>query len=77
MKRILLGLALVMMVGCAHPHKVIDTTTGTVYYTKKVKHIKRDGSVRFKDARTGSEVTLASSSVKRISKKEYKEGLGK
>ena len=77
MKRIVLGLALAMMVGCAHPHKVTDTATGTVYYTKKVKKIKRDGSVRFKDARTGAEVTLASSTVKRISKKEYKQGLGK
>jgi len=58
---------------CASYYRVKDPATGSVYYTEKVK---REGSAAmFKDARSGSDVTIQNSEIKEIEKKEYYEAL--
>ena len=65
-----------LVAGCASYYRVTDTQSGNVYYTKKVDTVKGgSGTVKLKDTRSGSVVTLQNSEVKEISKKEYKEGL--
>ena len=72
---VVLGLVF-LVAGCASYYRVTDTQSGNVYYTKKVSTVKGGGgAVKLTDTRTGSAVTLQSSEVKEISKKEYKEGL--
>ena len=48
--------------GCTSYYKVKDTQSGSVYYTTEVDR-SGSGHVKFKDANTGSEVTLQSSEV--------------
>ena len=67
----------VILVGCATYHKVTDPASGKVYYTKKIKQEKRGGTVMFTDDRTGAKITLQSSEVQKIPKKEYKEATKK
>jgi hypothetical protein len=55
---------------------VTDPTTKKVYYTEEVKTSK-SGGAKFKDAKTGSEVTVQNSEVKEISKDEFKAALAK
>ena len=66
---ILLGT--ILLSGCASYYKVKDTQSGSVYYTTEVDR-SGSGSVKFKDANTGSEVTLQSSEVLEINAEEYK-----
>ena len=66
----------VLVAGCACYYRVTDTQSGNVYYTNKVSTVKDGGgAIKLTDTRTGSMVTLQSSEVKKISKKEYKAGL--
>ena len=64
-----------LLAGCASYYKVTDPTSGKNYYSESVKE-KSDGSVRFKDANTGANVTLQSSEVHEISKDEFKANTG-
>jgi hypothetical protein len=64
-----------LVAGCASYYKVTDPTSGRVYYTDDVQIEKKGGTVKLKDARSKSVVTLQSSEVKEISKDEYKAGL--
>jgi hypothetical protein len=66
----------VTLVGCA-TYRVTDPTSGRVYYTKKIKQQKREGTVKFTDDRTGAKVTLQSSEIQKIPRKEYKEAVKK
>lgn len=66
-------LAACTLAGCSH-YKVTDPNSGKAYYTTDVDR-ERSGTVSFKSAADGSRVTLTSSEVKKISKKEYKAGL--
>lgn len=71
---VLSGAALLIAVvaaGCGGHYKVTDPASGKSYYTTDVDHA-RNGAIEFKDARTESKVTLMSSEVKKISRKEYK-----
>ena len=61
----------IVLSGCASYYKVTDTASGNVYYTTKIDKAK-SGSIKFKDANTGSDVTLQSSEVLKIKKEEYK-----
>jgi len=61
----------ILLSGCASYYKVKDTQSGSVYYTTEVDR-SGSGSVKFKDANTGSEVTLQSSEVLEINEEEYK-----
>ena len=65
------------VMGCGGGYyKVTDPGSGKVYYTNKVDQ-KSGGRVEFKDANTGSTVTLQSSEVLKIKKAEFKENTSK
>ena len=66
-------MCLVFLAGCGSYYKVTDPASKSVYYTENVEQLK-SGAVKFKDAKTGSEITLQSSEVKEIESKEFKEG---
>jgi hypothetical protein len=61
------ALSLVALVaGCVRYYQVNEPNgAGTTYYTTQVDELG-SGSVRFKDMRTGSRVTMTSSQVKEI-----------
>ncbi len=66
----------VLLAGCGGPSgyfMVRDPGSATSYYTTKID--TDDNTVKFKDEKTGSAVTLQSSEVKKISKEEYAKGL--
>jgi len=68
------GMAL-LLAGCATTHyKVTDPHSGNTYYTDKVENLS-GGTVKLKDVRTGSDVTIQNSEVMEISEEAYKEGL--
>jgi hypothetical protein len=75
-KRLLGAMALTMLVaGCGSYYQVRDPASSTQYYTTDVDKAGSAGAVKFKDAKTGSEITLQSSEVKEISKEDYNKGL--
>ena len=58
--------------GCSgNYYRVTDLATGKSYYTDKVEDAGKAGAVKFKDAKTGSKVTLQSSDVKEIKEEEF------
>ena|SRR5689334_11605334 len=61
------------LLGCSHYYRVTDPASGKTYYTQKIE--EKGGSVKIKDARTMSTVTLHSSEVKEISEEEYEAGV--
>ena len=61
------------LAGCTSYYKVTDPTTGRVYYTTELKQ-KGSGAATLKDARTGNTVTVQSSEVQKIEKKEFEQG---
>ena len=63
---------LAMVVGCGSYYKVTDPASKSIYYTDDIDQMK-GGAVKFRDARTGSDVTLQSSEVKEIESEEFKE----
>ena len=69
--RYVVVLALLVAVGCRH-YEVTDSATNNAYYTHRVKTAD-DGTVRFKDAKTGRKMELASASVQMISRREYRQ----
>lgn len=72
MKRLFLcALLAALVAGCGSYYKVTDPTSKNSYYTEDYDKMK-SGAIKFKDARSGSEVTLQSSEVKEVSKEEFK-----
>jgi len=72
MKRLLLCVLLTALItGCGGYYKVTDPTSKNSYYTEDYDMLKT-GAIKFKDARSGSDIILQSSEVKEISKDEYK-----
>jgi len=70
----------VLLAGCffgSNYYAVRDPASGTAYYTTDVDKAGTTGAVKFKDAKTGSTVTLQSSEVKEISKDEFAKGTAK
>jgi len=57
--------------GCSSYYRVTDPASGKSYYTDKVEDAGKAGAVKFKDAKTGSKVTLQSSDVKEINEEEF------
>ena len=55
-------------------YSVRDPGSGAQYYTTDVDKTGTTGAIKFKDAKSGSQVTLQSSEVKEISKDEYTKG---
>jgi hypothetical protein len=66
---------LVGIVGCGGYYMVKDPAGGNVYYTDKKPKEERGGAIKFTDKKTETSVTLQSSEVKKISKKEFKSAL--
>jgi hypothetical protein len=62
-----------LVTACGTYYKVKDPATGSIYYTEKVKR-EKGGAANFKDARSGSEVTIQNSEVKEIGKDEFDAG---
>jgi uncharacterized protein YceK len=74
MKRLVVFLICVaFLVGCGSYYKVTDPASKSVYYTESIDQMK-SGAVKFKDAKTGGEITLQSSEVKEIDSKEFEAG---
>jgi hypothetical protein len=69
----LVVLAAVLMAGCATYYKVTDPSSGRAYYTEKVQ--RKNGTIMFKDAKTGAEVTMTSSVVLEVSSDEFQKGM--
>jgi len=69
-------LAIVLVTaGCTTYYRVTDPSSGRMYYTDE---IKRSGSaVMFKDAKSGSQVTLQASEIKEISSEDYQKNTAK
>ena len=57
--------------GCSNYYRVTDPASGRSYYTHEVEDAGKAGAVKFKDAKTGSKVTMQSSDVKEISSEEF------
>jgi len=66
-------ICVVFLVGCGSYYKVTDPASKSIYYTENIDQMK-SGAVKFKDAKTGGEITLQSSEVKEIDSKEFQEG---
>jgi uncharacterized protein YceK len=66
-------ICVVFLVGCGSYYKVTDPASKNIYYTEAIEQMK-SGAVKFKDAKTGGEITLQSSEVKEIDSKEFQEG---
>jgi hypothetical protein len=62
--------------GCEAYYRVTDTNTDRVYYTDDL-HRTPNGSVRIADGRTGDEVTLQNSKIRRIDRSEFYTGRAK
>ena len=62
------------LAACAHYYKVTDPASGKVFYTQDVD--RKGSAVEFKDAQTGSAVTLQNSEVTKIDKQAYETGVG-
>ena len=75
LRAVLLTVApLVLLAGCASYYRVTDPTSGREYYTHDFER-SRDGSLKFKDGKTKSEVTLQNSEVSEIKKADYEKGI--
>jgi len=66
-----------ILAGCANYYKVTDPASQRVYYTEEVERPQRGTTIRFKDAKTGAEVTLPASEVIEVSSDEFKKGTAK
>ena len=74
-KLVLVSGLVFLLAGCASYYKVTDPVSGREYYTDDIDTKIGGGSVKLKDARTKSVITLQNSEVKEISEEEYKAGL--
>jgi hypothetical protein len=73
----LIAVALLAVVasGCTTYYRVKDTTSGRTYYTEEIK--RRNGTVTFRDTKSGAEITLPSSEISEIQEEEYKKNTAK
>ena len=75
MRRTLLNLCVLcalaaVLGGCSTYYRVNDPAGSKEYYTTDIDETKT-GAISFKDAKSGSEVRLQSSEVKKISEEEF------
>ena len=78
-KLMTIGLLIFLCLGitaCGNYYMVKDPSNGNTYYTEKVSK-ESGGAVKFKDANTGSDVTIQNSEVTEIPKEEYKKNTEK
>ncbi|HYS15490.1 MAG TPA: hypothetical protein VET45_01080 [Candidatus Binatia bacterium] len=62
--------------GCATYYRVTDPASGRAYYTEEIKR-SQQGTVQFKDVKSGADVTLQASEVLEISSDEFKKNTAK
>lgn len=67
---------LLALAGCSSYYRVSDPDSGKQYYTTSIGH-KAGGAIEFKDAKSGSTVTVQNSEVSKIKKGEYDTAVGK
>ena len=63
----------ILLAGCGGYYQVRDPASSKNYYTEDID--KEGSAVKFKDAKTGSVVTLQNSEIKEISKDDFKQGV--
>jgi hypothetical protein len=69
-------LAIVLMAaGCTTYYRITEPGSGRAYYTTDIK--RRGSAVEFKDAKSGSEVTLQASEVTEITQEDFQKGTAK
>ena len=57
--------------GCTTYYRVTDPASGRMYYTDEIKRSSQ-GTVQFRDAKSGADVTLQTSEVLEISSDDFK-----
>jgi hypothetical protein len=68
-KTLICGVLLAGLAGCGSTYyKVTDPTSGRVYYTTGYQDLGYGQGTRFTDLKTGSQVTLTSTDIKKIDK---------
>jgi hypothetical protein len=73
-KKLMIVLMIIMFlgtIGCGNYYRIKDLGTQQVYYTEDMED-QDSGGIKFKDAKTGSVVTIQNSEVTEISEDEYK-----
>jgi hypothetical protein len=59
---------LLLVAGCGSYYKITDPNSGRVYYTTGYQDLGYGQGTRFTDLKTGSQVTLTSTDIKKIDK---------
>jgi hypothetical protein len=62
--------------GCTTYYRITDPASGRAYYAEEFKR-SADGTLQFKDAKSGAAVTLRSSEVLEITKEEFSKNTSK
>ena len=55
--------------------RVTDPSSGRIYYTNEIS--RRDPGIRFRDVKSGADITLSSSEVLEISADDFKQNIAK
>jgi hypothetical protein len=63
-------LGALLTAGCSTYYRVSDPTSGRTYFTDEIKR-RDDGTLQFRDGKSGAAVTLRASEVLEISKEEF------
>ena len=70
-KGFMCGVLLVAVAGCGSTYyKITDTNSGRAYYTTGYQDLGYGQGMRFTDMKTGSQVTLPATEIKKINKDE-------
>jgi hypothetical protein len=72
---VVMALLLISTTGCTTYYQITDPASGRRYYADDIKR-RNDGTVQFKDLKSGAEVTLRSSEVREVSSDEVKKATG-
>jgi hypothetical protein len=78
-KLFIVALSIFVLLGisaCGSYYMVKDIQSDKTFFTKEIEK-EKGGAVRFKDANTGSTVTIQNSAVKEINKEEFKANTAK
>jgi hypothetical protein len=63
------------IIGCGSSHyKITDPSSKNVYFAEGLDEMD-NGAIKFRDAKTGSDVILQSSEVKEVDEKTFNEGI--
>jgi hypothetical protein len=69
-------LSMVLATGCTTYYRVTDPASRHVYYTDEIKRRER-GTIQFRDAKSGADVTLQASEVLEVSSDEFRTNTAK